>query len=125
MNSDKEKRNTITYTDEGVYLFVSVRGPWNVSIIEKYILEVRQRLDELGYKRVLVDDQQLTYPGGSSIERYKVGVIIAREWGPYIKAAVISQPENISRYTETTAINRGANFMVFSDQEEAKKWLLS
>jgi len=74
--------------------------------------------------RVLVDNQQLTHPGESSFERYKVGVIIAREWGPYIKAAVMTKPEYISRYTETTAINRGANFMVFSDLEEAKKWLL-
>jgi hypothetical protein len=125
MKRGKEKENKITFKDKSEYLSVIISGPWDIRILEEYVLEIRQRLDKLGYKRVLIDNQELIHPGESSFDRYQIGVIIATEWGPYIKAAVMTKPENISRYTETTAINRGANFAVFSDLEAAKKWLLS
>lgn len=115
----------ISFRDKGEYLLVTVSGPWIVDVLEEYIIEVRQRLDEFGHTRVLIDNQGLAHPGKSSFERFKVGEIIAREWGPYIKAAVITKPDNISGYTETTAVNRGANFAVFSNMEVAKEWLLS
>jgi hypothetical protein len=125
MSEVEEKVITVTFSDEGAYLLVSIRGPWNIRVLEKYVLEIQERLDKLGYKRVLVDTQELTHPGESSFERYKIGVTIAREWGPFIKAAVMAKPENISGYAETAARNRGANFAVFSDMEAAKDWLLS
>jgi hypothetical protein len=125
MKKGKETKNKITFKDESGYLSVIISGLWNIHVLEEYVLEVRQRLNQLGYKRVLIDNEELIHPGESSFDRYQIGVRIATEWGPYIKAAVITKPENISRYTETTAINRGANFAVFSDLEAAKKWLLS
>ena len=123
MNSDKKIK--IAFRDEDEYLWVSISGPWNVSVLEEYIIEIRQRLAKSGCKHVLIDAQELIHPRGASFDRYKVGEIIAREWGPYIKSAVITKSENISRYAEIIAVKRGAHFRVFSNMEAAKNWLLS
>ena len=123
MHHKNNEQNKITYSDELEYLLVTIRGPWNLDFLEKHIVEIQHRLAQLGYKHVLIDNRELIHPGPSSFERYKLGEIIAREWGPYIKAAVITKPENMSGYTETIAANRGGIFMVFEDMETAKAWL--
>jgi hypothetical protein len=125
MNSDQQTRHQITFRDQREYLWVSVSGPWNTSVLEEYIIEVRQSLAKLGYQLVLVDNQELIHPREASFERYKVGEIIVREWGSSIKAAAVAKPQDVSRYTELIATNKGAHLKVFLDLRGAITWLLS
>jgi len=39
------------------------------------------------------------------------------------RGAALAKPENITGFGETVAVNRGANFAVFSDGKAAHEWL--
>jgi hypothetical protein len=61
----------------------------------------------------------------SIIERYEMGVEIARIWGPRIRAVAVANKNLINYLTENTAVNRGARFKVVSDMENGLAWLHS
>jgi len=123
MDKSNKSNFEIKHSDEGEYLWASISGPWDLDALEEFIINVRKQAARSGCQRALVDALELQNPSATSFKRFVVGEIIAREWGPYIKVAAVAKPENMSRYVEDTAVNRGANFAVFSDVDEARVWL--
>jgi hypothetical protein len=106
----------------GDYLFVEVSEPYSLHLFLSTIHEVADHCQKDNLNKVLIDINKMT--GSPNIfDRYRVGVEIAKTWGPRIRAAVITKPGITNRMTENTAVNRGAKLMVTSDRETALKWL--
>ena len=57
------------------------------------------------------------------MERYEVGVKAATLFRYKLKVAVVYKTEEINRFAETVAFNRGMNVKIFNTKEEAISWL--
>lgn len=52
------------------------------------------------------------------------GEYLAKVFHPLFKVAAFANPVYIIKFTENTAVNRGAIFQVFSDEQSAIQWLM-
>jgi len=110
------------YTNKGKYLLVEADEPYSLNLFFTMIDEVARRCVQENLKKVLVD---ITAMEGSPsiIDRYETGVKIAEVWGSKIRAAGVARKSMINFLVETVAVNRGADFKVFSDMDLAMQWL--
>jgi len=91
---------------------------------EAYDVAVRE-----GHRRLLVDLLAVTGPSPTVGERYQYGVRAAdmrRDRAEYVRAAVVSSRGlfDPGRFFELVATNRGAPIKVFTDLDEAVRWLM-
>lgn len=56
--------------------------------------------------------------------RFLSGQEMARIWGHSLKVAAVWKAELINKFAENVAVNRGACFAVFSDQNADREWLM-
>ena len=104
------------------YLLSRIEGLWTRIEAERVIAEISQLAAKHGYRCVLVDARKLSAPQ-MELDRYLAGKHIAQEWRG-LKCAIV-YPENlINKFTENTAVNRGAHLNVVSDFEDALTWLM-
>jgi hypothetical protein len=82
---------------------------------------VRERADEHGRTRVLVDLTAVRQAIPDT-DRYLLGEEIARTWRGLIVAAV-DPTETPDRFVQHVATNRGANLRLFDSEEAAIGWL--
>ncbi len=60
------------------------------------------------------------------MDRFFLGEYIAKlNLNKWIKTAVIAKKEQINKFSETVAQNRGAQLYISSTEEDAYEWLLS
>jgi len=59
----------------------------------------------------------------SIIDRYHIGLEISKHWAKDIQAAAVVREEVFREITENVAVNRGANFRVFTKIESALAWV--
>ena len=111
-----------TYTNKGKYLLVQSNEPYSMNLFFTTIHEVSKRCENEKLNKVLVDIREMS-GNPSIIDRYETGVRIAEVWGSKIKAAGVARRSMINFMVETVAVNRGAEFRVFSDMDLALKWL--
>jgi len=104
------------------YLVVKVTGKWTTEDILMSIEDIKTEADKQEVKLILLDLQGLSLPE-SEMTRFYSGVKIASTFGPSYQVAGYSQSEKINRYAETVAVNRAANFKMFSCEADAKNWL--
>jgi hypothetical protein len=57
------------------------------------------------------------------MDRFFLGVMISELFSYKIKFAVIGKKDQINKFTETVAFNRGGRLMIFSEKTEALGWL--
>ncbi len=113
-----------TYREEKDYLVVEVNGSWELNEVKQHIEVVRDRVAELAIERVLIDCRELVTPL-DTLTRFLTGEYIAEFWRPPVKVAALSSPEMLNdKFAEIVAVNRGAWFAVFLEEEPAMKWLL-
>ena len=111
------------YQERQFYLIAKVRGQWTERAARHVIEEVRAEARARGFTRVLLDVRELSAPD-TEMTRFHTGKQIAQSWRPPLKVAALAEPGLINRFAETVATNRGARFVVFSDEAAAHHWLL-
>jgi hypothetical protein len=111
---------------EPAYLFVQVTGIRTLETVLAAGKEVILACDEQGYNRVLVDVQEMTGEL-TTFEVYDLGTGDLKEFRRpgQLKMAILDLEENRSRFRffETVFHNRGYNLRIFSNMDEAIKWL--
>lgn len=108
------------------FLVLELRGKYNFSTLRKTIEEVGRRCRETGCRCILADARG--HVGGIGLlDQQHIGEKIAREIPRgYHVAVVVSEARlAMDRHLETVAVNRGVPFRLFTDLEEANRWLMS
>ena len=75
-------------------------------------------------KRVLVDERELIYVI-ATFDLYETAKVMAENAPQVVKAALVINPAQFkdAKFWETVAVNRGLNVHLFTDIDDAKKWL--
>ena len=104
------------------YLSVEYAKPYNIDDLLSFSKEALEISKAEGYKKLFLDISKM--PGRiKPMERYEVGVKAATLFRYKLKVAVLYKTEEINRFAETVALNRGMNVKIFNTKEEAISWL--
>ncbi|HEX2697253.1 MAG TPA: hypothetical protein VHM28_06050 [Anaerolineales bacterium] len=117
-----EERGAPTFENRGNYLFVEIAGLYSLKLILSTIQKISDNCQHDNLGKVLVDLRELE-GDLSIIDRFEIGVEVARVIGPKIKVAAVARRSIINYMAETVAVNRGANLKVFSEMGKALNWL--
>ena len=112
------------YQNKGTYLFVEASEPYALHTLLTMVQEIADRCQKENLHKAIVD---LTRMDGnpSILDRYTIGVEVARVCGATIQCAAIAQPSVTNYVVENVAVNRGAKLKVVSTMEEAMEWLMA
>ena len=113
----------IDYKLTSDFLLVTFNGLWEKNDMEKSIKEIGFEAEKQNVKRMLFDLRELSSPL-SEMNRFYAGELIASFLGRY-KIAGFAQAEKINRFAENVAVNRGAQFKMFANENMAIEWLTS
>lgn len=114
---------TAEYTDEEVYLRVKVTIPWTTENAKKCIDETKAEAIKRGRTCILFDLSYWTQPD-NELTRFWSGEHLAKVLQAPFKIAAFGAPNAINKFAENTAVNRGALFRVFPDEQAAIQWLM-
>ena len=106
------------------HLIVGVAGEWTEESFRRLIDTACDQATQLGLNRIFLDMRAVSRPD-AAITRYLSGIYVAKTIGSRFRMAALGAPENVTRYGETVARNRGCNFRVFTDDNQAMGWLLN
>ena len=112
----------LSFEDTGDYLHVRVRSEWIRKEIIAGIRNFAEKAQSAAQTRILLDICELSSPG-SELDRFMVGEAIAKFFPSPMKTVAVPSYDFIDKFAENVAVNRGANFMVYSDFDEAVSWL--
>ncbi len=113
----------IQYHAQPEYLQVKMRGKWNETYINMALDEIKAEADRQGFKRLLVDLLEMSRPN-SEMARFLAGEHLAKIMPYPYKVTAFAKSEDINKFGETVAVNRGAWFRVFSDEQTAIEWIM-
>lgn len=104
------------------YMRVDVEGEYEFEVMVDMIKKVHAQRTEKSIKRVLV---VLTAMKGTAptMDVYRFGEMAAEMTSDARAAAVVNESQH-DRFFDDVAFNRGANVGVFTDEEEALRWLM-
>ena len=106
------------------YLFVKVRGRWELDEIKALADSVRRHADQKGQTRILVD--MLEVKGRApEMDRFRIGEHVAALFPGQFKLAVSYRGEWINKFAENVAVNRGARMLIVDNTDAALQWLLA
>lgn len=108
------------------WLLVRARGEYDIAWLKGFyrLIAATAQSAVPPARAVLVDARELTGGPLSDMDRYDLGVLVARELVSTPAALVGSLPfVDRRRFGESVARNRGANVRVFTDLDEAVAWL--
>jgi len=105
------------------YLLVKAEGLWCTEQAMEMIDQTKEAALEAGHRRILMDLSAWSKPL-DEFTRFEFGVYLAEALPPPYRVAAHTDPRHINRFAENTAVNRGAQFRIFSSEEEALRWLL-
>ena len=112
-----------SFHDRDGYLLVKVAAPWTETSAKHVIDEIKSEVTKQHHNRLLLDLTQWTEPD-TEFTRFQSGKYLAKVFPPSFKIAAYTIPNVINRFGETTAINRGALFRIFPDEQSALQWLM-
>jgi hypothetical protein len=127
MITEEEKNSyKLTFEERDGYLFAGVTGETdNVDISSQYWKEIADKCKNDGTKKVLIVED---LPGGASMtEVYEVASALPQLGFFGIKIAFVDahlDQQDVNRFGELVAVNRGLYGKIFNDVSEAEKWLL-
>lgn len=113
----------LVFEPEPGYLRVIVRGEYPSKKRHEVLSTIHAKMTELSYNRVFADCRGLDAPK-TEMDRFNLGVAIAEMVANRYRIAVVSKPEQINRFMENAAVNRGARLVVMSDENDAIAWLV-
>ena len=110
------------YENKGAYLFVEAAELYSLALLLTIVQEIAEQCQKEGLYKAIVDLTQME--GNPSIlDRYTIGVEVARIFGAKIQCAAIAKQSMTNYMVENVAVNRGAKLKVVSTLEEAREWL--
>lgn len=95
----------------------------NTHSVRECFVAIRERATQIENTLILIDAFGLSAPK-REFDRFLVGEAIAELLPQPMKVAALSRAELINKFAENTAVNRGARFLVCSNEDEALQWLL-
>ena len=104
------------------YLYVEYSEPYQFNKLIDLMKEVLVVCETECYQKFLVNIKGMTGKV-ATMERFELamkGVSLFRFKGKY---AIVYRKEEINRFAENVGANRGLNALMFSDMDEALKWL--
>lgn len=116
-------KKSAEYVDKSGYLLVKVLVSWTEANATRVIDEAHDEATKRGHVRLLFDLRNWLAPDKEST-RFFSGLHLAKALHPPFKVAAFCFPEAINRFGEDTAVNRGALFRIFSDEQSALHWLM-
>ena len=126
-NSSCAKSYTLEFEQRPEYLYVYVRGEKDsLEISLQYWKEVADECRRAGYKKVLIEED--IKEEVSTIEMYQFTSEIPNIGFSGIRVAFVDRhldQQELNKFGELVATNRGVNGKIFNSSEEAEEWLLS
>lgn len=104
------------------HLIVNVRGEWDTEELKIFITTTRDKANQLGYTRIFIDAQEVSMPK-NVMDLFIAGEYVAKIWSVEYRVALLLKPGTNQKFGETVAYNRGANFLMFTENETALNWL--
>ena len=111
-----------TFENRGTYLFVEVTDPVNIKELVSAIQGMADYCQHENLNKILIDARPV-HERLSVLDRYTVGVNIAKVIGSKTALALVAREELINHVTENAAVNRYGKLKVFSDMDKAMAWL--
>ncbi len=105
-------------------LLLQLSGRYDRLRLLQVIMEVGRQCEQTGCRSVLADARQ--HVGGIEVmELHQIGELIARELPRGSHVALVASPGRLAmdRFLETVAVNRGVLFRLFTELEDAQRWL--
>lgn len=112
----------LSYQETDDYLSVSIIGEWTSDDTTRVIDEIAREARARHHTRIFIDARLLS-KSRNDYDRYIAGEHIAKAWR-HLKVAILARAEMINKFTENTAVNRGADIIVLSDIHQALSWLM-
>ena len=104
------------------YLYVEYSEPYQFNNLIDLMKEVITFCKTENHQKFLVNIVNMTGKV-SAMERFELAtkaVLLFQYKGKY---ALVYRKEEINRFAENVSVNRGLNARIFSDMDEAMKWL--
>ena len=111
-----------TFENRGTYLLVEITEPISVKLLISVIQEMADFCQRENLNKVLID-MRTVQEEISIIDRYTLGVNVAKVMGSKITIAVVAPDALITRVAENAAVNRYGKLKVFSEIQKALEWL--
>ena len=102
-----------------------ITGEYNSSDFHSYPKTILAECEKERMSKVLVNALEVKGTNISTMDRFFLGEEISKTFGPKIKIAVAWPAQDINKFAETVALNRGAYIRVMGDINSAEKWLTS
>jgi hypothetical protein len=126
--TDSGKQYNIEFEDRSEYLYAYVTGEKdNVEISSQYWNEIAEECRRNNYKKVLVEED-ISDTVASVLELYQFAAELPKLGFAGIYIAFVDryiEQNELNKFVELVASNRGLTGRVFNDVNEAEKWLLS
>jgi len=116
----------INYEKESGYISVTVQGDFALSNLKDLAADVAKSIEQYGCNHILNDMRQAKLTKGT-IDIYNMPKFASSSGiDTYCKRAlVVGEQSSDFRFLETVFINQGHNVKMFTDIEEAMRWLLN
>jgi hypothetical protein len=114
----------VEYFEHDGYLLVRVGAPWTQNTAISAIDGAKSEAGKRGYNRIVFDLTKWVKPD-MEITRFVSGEYLAKALRAPFKVAAYAAPEVINKFGENAAVNRGAIFRIFSDENAAIQWLMA
>lgn len=111
--------------NKGDYLHFKLIGVFDVSATKRVIRLIKDSYNETHIDLALIDFSSLDVLDVSDTDRYYLGKEVALQLSSVVKLASLAPSSVVNHFSETVAINRGANLRIFTELNEAIEWLLS
>ncbi len=126
-NSSRAKPYTLEFEQRPEYLYAYVRGEKDsLEISLQYWKEIADECWRAGYKKVFIEED--IKEEGSTIEMYQFSSELPNIGFSGIRVAFVDRhldQQELNKFGELVATNRGVNGKVFNSSQEAEEWLLS
>jgi hypothetical protein len=118
----------LTIQEEPHFLHVKCSGEFEPAVFVNACKEALSFASEKKIAAILIDGTRLTGERITTMDRFKIGEEFAKLQHslPFVaRVAVVGNEPLVdpNRFGETVAVNRGASGKVFTDMEEATRWL--
>jgi hypothetical protein len=113
----------VSYETRDQYLLVRVSGPYDPVGARETMKIVREKATREGFTRILLDALEVGAPA-TELDRYAMGEAFAAMFPPPFRIAVLYRATR-DTFAQNTAVIRGADLFICSEESEALPWLLA
>ena len=106
-------------------MYLTVSGEYTLSDFITYIKMIAEECEKEKIYRALLNVLDVKESNIPNMDRFYLGTEVAKVLGSKIKIALVAQDENINKYGETVALNRGALINIVGNVATAEEWLLN